>query len=187
MTLSRKQVVLGTAAVLALGAAAFLLIVFGGVASVAGTDYHTALVHWVLRTTMESSVRTHARGVQVPAGVNLQDRALAEKAFSHYSVACTSCHGAPGVKPAQWMVINPEAPPLVETAAKWNDAELCWIIKNGIKMTGMPALGPTHRDEHLWAIAAFVRQLPTMTPDEYQAMARRYEATKSSGHQHHGM
>ena len=63
-------------------------------------------------------------------------------------------------------------------------------MKNGLQMTGMPALGPTHKDADLWAITAFVRQLPTMTAEEYQAMARRHEAAKASaqaaGHQHHG-
>jgi molybdopterin-biosynthesis enzyme MoeA-like protein len=56
-------------------------------------------------------------------------------------------------------------------------------------MTGMPALGPTHADHDLWAIAAFVRQLPTMTPEEYQAMSKRHEERKQAehgAHAHHG-
>lgn len=59
---------------------------------------------------------------------------------------------------------------------KWNDAELYWIIKNGIEHTGMIGLGPTHQDEGIWSVSAFVRQLPTMSPAEYKAMADKYAA-----------
>lgn len=167
------------------------LTILGGAISVAGTDEHTAPVRWLMKTTMERSVRAHAREVQIPPGLNLEDRELAQRGYGHYSVACTPCHGAPGVAPAPWMVINPPAPLLTETASKWSDAELYYITKHGIKMTGMPALGPTHKDEHLWAISAMVRQLPTLSAAEYQAMGQRHAAARQSEtrgeHTQHGM
>jgi mono/diheme cytochrome c family protein len=132
--------------------------------------------------TTQNAVRSAARDTAPPAGIDLRDPELAERAFGHYSVACTTCHGAPGVAPSPWMITNPPSPLLVDTADNWTDGELFWIIKHGIKMTGMPALGPTHTDADLWAISAFVRQLPTMTPDGYQAMATRYEARKHADH-----
>lgn len=187
MTFSAKRVALGGGILVALGLTLALAVPLSGVLTVAGTDQHTAPVRWFLHKTMEQSIRHHARTVVVPPDINLQDPALAQRGFGHYSVACTPCHGAPGVKPAPWMVINPEAPLLTQTAVKWNDAELYWIIKHGIKMTGMPALGPTHRDEHLWAIAALVRQLPTLSDEEYQAMASRHAAGQhAASHRNHG-
>lgn len=193
MTLARinKRMALVAALTPIVAALVFFAVVFGGVVNVAATDRHWGVTEWALHTTMESSVRAAARGITPPAGVDLRDPALAERAFGHYSVACTTCHGAPGVGASPWMVTNPPSPLLVETAARWTDGELYWIIKHGIKMTGMPALGPTHEDDDLWAIAAFVRQLPTMTPAEYQAMARRYDEKKRAEHgaheHHHGM
>lgn len=181
-----KKLVLGIAALPVLGASLFLLVVLGGLAPVAATDEHSAIVRWSLHRSMESAVRRQAREVSKPAGLDLQDRALAEKAFGHYSVACTTCHGAPGRGADPWMVTSPQAPLLVQTASKWSDEELYWIIKNGIKMTGMPALGPTHKDEHLWAIAAFVRQLPSMTAAEYHAMAQRAQPSGTMNHAAHG-
>ena len=56
--------------------------------------------------------------------------------------------------------------------SKWSDAELFWIIKNGIGDTGMPALGPTHPDEEMWGVTALVRQLPNISPEEYQAIGK---------------
>lgn len=65
----------------------------------------------------------------------------------------------------------------------WTDGELFWIIKHGIKDTGMVALPPGHADEDVWAVAAFVRQLPDVPPTRYQAMAASYQAdAHPSGH-----
>lgn len=43
-------------------------------------------------------------------------------------------------------------------------------MQNGINVSGMPAFGPRHTDEEIWAIAAFVKQLPAMTSEDYQAL-----------------
>jgi hypothetical protein len=47
--------------------------------------------------------------------------------------------------------------------------EQFWIIKHGVKLTAMPAWGKTHSDELIWDMVAFVRQLPRMSPAQYQA------------------
>jgi mono/diheme cytochrome c family protein len=171
-TMFSKPTVLAIAGATVLTAAlAFTSVVFGGTLSVAATDQHLAPVQWMLETTMENSVRAHARDIVIPPDIDLEDRGLAERGFGHYDVACTPCHGGPGIEPAPWLLLNPPAGSLIDSAPGWSDAELFWLIEHGIKMTGMPALGPTHEDDDIWAIAAFVRQLPSMTPDEYQALA----------------
>lgn len=62
MTLSRKQITFGAVGLIGLGAGLGGLTIFSGGVNVAGTDQHTAPVRWLLRTTMERSVRSHARG-----------------------------------------------------------------------------------------------------------------------------
>ena len=52
-------------------------------------------------------------------------------------------------------------------------AELYWIIKNGLKFSGMPGWGPTHDDHELWAMTAFVQKLPKMSAAEYKARAEK--------------
>jgi hypothetical protein len=39
-------------------------------------------------------------------------------------------------------------------------------------MTGMPAWGLTHDDEILWDVVAFVRKLPELTAEQYQALVK---------------
>ncbi len=54
------------------------------------------------------------------------------------------------------------------------------ITKQGIKMTGMPAWGPTHGEEELWSIVAFLKMFPTMPAAEYQAAAEYFEKSGAS-------
>ena len=51
-------------------------------------------------------------------------------------------------------------------------AEQFWIIKHGVKMTGMPAWGITHDDELLWDVVAFLRKLPELTAEQYRALVK---------------
>ena len=63
--------------------------------------------------------------------------------------------------------LNPPAPDLTQPSVQSKtDGELFWIVQNGIRMTGMPAFGPTHKDEELWTLVAFMRHLPELTRAE---------------------
>ncbi len=70
-----------------------------------------------------------------------------------------------------WVRLYPAPPELTraDVVGRWSDTELFWIIKHGIKDTGMPATDSGHSDETLWALVALVRQLPSMTPGQYRA------------------
>jgi mono/diheme cytochrome c family protein len=146
---------------------------------VGATTPHAGPVAWAARTVMERSVRARARGVVIPPGVDLRDPALAARAIGHYAAACRTCHGAPGVKPDPWVVTYPAAPDLTrrDVVSAWSDTELHWIIKNGIKDTGMMALGPTHEDRDIWAVTAFVRQLPETSPERYAQLIEQRGAS----------
>ncbi len=42
---------------------------------------------------------------------------------------------------------------------QYSDRELFWIVKNGIRLSGMPAFGKVEFDEHIWNLAHYVRTL----------------------------
>ena len=77
----------------------------------------------------------------------------------------------------------------------FSDAELFWITKHGIKMSGMPGWAD-HSDEELWATVAFLRKLPAMTPEDYATLVmaavarggpRDHDGNPNTGHPHeHG-
>lgn len=93
--------------------------------------------------------------------------------MEHYKGMCVSCHGAPGVDASEaGEGLNPPAPDLtLGRVQKRSDGELFWLVQNGVRMTGMPAFGPTHKDEEIWKIVAFLRHLPVLTPEEEKALA----------------
>lgn len=104
-----------------------------------------------------------------------------ESGSHHYADTCLGCHGAPGVSPKEFtMGLNPPSPKLSESLSTRSDAELFWIVKNGIRMTGMPALGPTHSDDDIWRIVSFVRSLPQLTDEQKM----QFEEALGSGHEH---
>ena len=53
--------------------------------------------------------------------------------------------------------------------------DIFWVVKNGIKMTGMPAYGPTHEDETIWAIAIFLDRSRNLSVAEYKELKDRYK------------
>ncbi len=66
------------------------------------------------------------------------------------------------------------------------DAEAFWVLKSGIKMTGMPAFGPTHDDDELWGIVGFWRRLPAMKPEQYKELIESAGVKAEKEEHHHG-
>ena len=96
------------------------------------------------------------------------DSSAQASGMDHYRENCVMCHGAPNVEPAELAQgLNPPVPKLdTDDAQSLSDGKLFWIIKNGIRMTGMPAFGETHSDAEIWQIVTFVRHLPKLTDAE---------------------
>ena len=165
-----------------LGCALGLIVLFSGVYNVSATSPHSGIVASLLDAAMGSSVEAHAEGIQAPANFEKIDP---NTGVEHYRGMCEMCHGGPGIKPSEiGQGLYPPPPNLQESAGDWTPAQLYWIIKNGVKDTGMPAFGPTHSDEKLWAITAFVKKLPKMTPQQYQTMKAPPGAEEK--HEEHG-
>jgi cytochrome c553 len=157
----------GLVAVLGLGV---LLVAWSGIYSVAASEGHWALTRWFLAFGMRNSVETHTLGVDPPP---LDDPALILRGAGHYQGGCAACHGAPGE--ARNPIVRsmlPEPPYLVEQVRTWDPDELFWIVKHGLKYTGMPAWVAQRRDDEVWAVVAFLRRLPDLSPREYQRLAR---------------
>jgi len=75
--------------------------------------------------------------------------------------SCATCHGSDGRTPSDiGRSQYPPSPNLGSPAVQeWSDAELFWIIKNGIRHSGMPGFGRIHSDEEIWNLVRFVRSL----------------------------
>lgn len=175
----RIAIVLGALILLA-GAGALGAIALG-LPDVAATTPHWKITRWVLSTAMENSVHRRAADIAVPG--DLDDPARIRVGADRYAEMCVDCHAAPGVEAGEVADgLLPAPPKLAEVAGEWSPAELFWITDHGVRMTGMPAFGPTHSDAKIWDLVAFLRQLPRMSPAEYQALT----AGAAGEHREHG-
>ena len=134
-------------------------------------------------TAVEAMLARHARRIATPAGAKelrnpLPPTPLAmAEARDHFADHCAVCHANDG---SGKMPINeglyPPAPDLRQTGTQsLSDGELFYIIKNGIRFTGMPGWGG--EDEENWKLVLFLRHLPRLTPKELELMKEinRYE------------
>jgi len=143
------------------------VVLYAGFYNVAATHQHLAPTFWLLKTGLRESVERRARGIEVPA---LTDPAMKQRGLKLYQAQCTQCHGAPGITPQPFALgLTPVPTNLAHGARERPSAELYWMVKNGIKMTGMPAWEFRLPESDLWAIVAFLRELPQLSPNEYAA------------------
>jgi len=107
--------------------------------------------------------------------VPASDKVLAE-ARIHFADHCAYCHGNDG-KGATVVGQNffPRTPDLTEMASQsFSDGELYYIIRNGVRFTGMPAWGKENPEPDLesWKLVHFIRHLPNITGEELDAMKK---------------
>lgn len=98
-----------------------------------------------------------------------------KEGLREYKSHCLVCHGAPGVDPGGiGQGLNPGAPDLsLPRVQARTDGQLFWLTSEGIRMSGMPAFGPTEDEEEIWHMVAFVRHLPELTDEEVAELKAR--------------
>jgi cytochrome c553 len=150
-------------------AAAGLLLAWSGLYSVAASRGHWPIVEWFLAYGMRRSVETHTIGLVAPA---LDDEDLVRLGAAHFHSGCAYCHGAPGtpISPVARQML-PSPPELSQAVKNWSATELFWIVKHGIKYTGMPGWTALERDDEVWAVVAFLTRLPTLDATNYRELA----------------
>ncbi|WP_230531078.1 c-type cytochrome [Microvirga roseola] len=158
----------GALSVLAIAGIIGLVVVYSGAYNVAATEEHASFTRWAFDTTFHNSVESRADDIAAPAEFT---PAMVAAGAGPYKAMCQHCHAGPGVERAEWASgTRPRPPHLSEAAARWEPEEVFWIVRHGVKMSGMPAFGPSHDDQAIWNIVAFVKQLPAMAPERYAAL-----------------
>jgi hypothetical protein len=158
-----------------IGALAILVVIaaavyfFGGFYNVAATEQDPGIVAWVLVHVREAAIDHHANdtapgSLDDPATVRAGAHAFAER-------GCTNCHGGPGVQWAKWSEgLNPSPPDLKDVVGQLQPRELFWVVRNGIRMTGMPSFNAAGvPDQEIWSIVAFLKKLPTVSDTDFKA------------------
>ncbi len=181
-TATRSLIVTLAAGALLIAVVAAVLVHMGSF-DVAADKPHSQPVFWLMDTVRERSVAIRAAGITVPG--DLADAKRIASGAAQYDEMCSLCHLAPGMKRTEISRgLYPRAPEL-RRKSELTPAEQFWVVKHGLKMTGMPAWGVTHNDELLWDVVAFLQELPELTADQYQALVK--SAPKSHDEMMEGM
>lgn len=129
----------------------------------------TATERILARTARHFAVPISARNMPNP--VALSPGVVAE-GRGHFADHCASCHANDGSgKTEIGESLYPKAPDMRGAdTQRLTDGEIFYIIKNGVRLTGMPAWGDEHDDADNWKLVHFIRHLPNITPGEIEEM-----------------
>ena len=156
------------AALLAVLAVGGMLVVVSGLVPIKASSGHWRITSWLLHFAMRRSVATHSLGLQVPA---LDAPRLVLQGAGHYETGCRPCHGSPGLpQPRIAQQMTPHPPYLPPRISAWQPDELFYIVKHGVKFTGMPAWPAQQRDDEVWAMVAFLLLLPDLDAEAYRRL-----------------
>src|SRR5262249_53545723 len=133
----------------------------------------TAAEVFMARHLRRMATPAEMRGTRNPIPVS--EQVLAE-ARAHFADHCALCHGNDGRGHTTiGQSLYPKAPDMqAEATQSLSDGEIFSIIKNGVRLTGMPAWGEDTEedDRETWALVHFIRHLPEISPGEVAAMER---------------
>lgn len=139
-----------------------------GIIPIKASSGHWAITRWFLQFSKQRSVATHTLGMESPI---LDEPGLVLKGAGAYEMNCRACHGSPAVpEPRIAQHMTPRPPYLPSTIRNWEPVELFYIVKHGIKFTGMPAWPARGRDDEVWAMVAFLQRFPSLKDEEYHRL-----------------
>lgn len=164
--MKRKLLRYGVIALL-LGAVAF------GVAALGLVRLEASAGHWpvtisLLQFGKHRSISRWSSGIEMP---EMTAEWMVLKGAGHYEIGCRPCHGSPGFPPppvARSML--PAPPDLQEPVKHYTPRELFYVVKHGIKLTGMPAWPAQGRDDEIAAVVAFLKDWPNLDRKQYEQL-----------------
>lgn len=158
-------------------AVVIVVIVIVGIAAVANLlvygvsarDEPTHVEVALARTLRHFAVPAKLRSAKNPIAMT---PAALEEAREHFADHCAQCHGNDGRGQTEMgRSLYPRAPDMtLPETQKLSDGELFAIIRNGVRLTGMPGWGGEHTQADDWKLVLFIRHLPQMTKEEAESM-----------------
>lgn len=160
-----------------------------GMYNMAATEKHWAITEKIIEWARVNSIAARSENLAI---MTMDSADSLATGAAHYDTMCTSCHLAPGMEATELSQgLYPQAPvfhrrePLTgQEDIQAQTRAYFWVIKNGIKMTAMPAWGLTHDDETIWAMAFFTQRLSGMSPDQYNELVHISDEHGHDDHEH---
>lgn len=182
-----KKLLLGAFGALAAGIFAVMTLLYTGSIDVAADTPHSSLVFRLIEWSREQSIARSIQDIKPPSDWSAPERL--RRGAGNYAAMCANCHLSPGVENTEIRQGLYPVPPnlaLKSEHAIPSDritARQFWIIKHGIKASGMPAWSKGGMDDQaIWDLTAFLNVLPVLSSEQY-----RQHVAASDGHSHAGL
>lgn len=126
---------------------------------------------WAARVARALAIPVGARELTNPVVAN---EAVLAGARRHFADHCASCHANDGSGSTRLgRSLYPKAPDMRRRPTQdQSDGELFYIIRNGVRLTGMPAWseGPAESDTETWGLVHLLRRLDQLSAEEIREM-----------------
>jgi mono/diheme cytochrome c family protein len=123
------------------------------------------------RTLRSIAIRSRVRGITNPVPAS---EAVIKGGMEHFADHCAVCHGNDGSGDTEMgRGLYPRAPDMrLPATQSLSDAELFYIIENGVRLTGMPAwsTGTKEGETSSWHLVHFIRHLPKLSDENVALM-----------------
>jgi mono/diheme cytochrome c family protein len=169
----RRDMLVGLAAIAGAGLTAAVaagVFVGAGIYNIGADVRHTKVVYWLVTQLRDRSIAVHASDIHAPPDLMSQSRIA--KGAGLYAEYCTGCHLSPDMDATPVSQGLYPTPPQFAGKLDHSATQEFWMIKHGVKLTGMPAWGRTQSDDRIWDLVSFVRTLPSLSPDQYDAIVK---------------
>ncbi len=131
-------------------------------------------------SALEAVIARNLRHLAIPADARERTNPVPasaevlESARAHWADHCAVCHAADGSGNTDiGRNLYPPAPDMrKDDTQDLSDGELFYIIRNGVRFTGMPGWGSgdPEEDRESWELVHFIRRLPALTDKEVAAI-----------------
>ena len=157
--------------VLALVGTGFLTGVYIVTTGVSARPQPSRLESITARTLRSIAIRSRVSGITNPVPAS---EAVIKEGLEHFADHCAVCHGNDGSGDTEMgHGLYPRAPDMrLPATQNLSDAELFYIIENGVRLTGMPAWSTGTKDGETssWHLVHFIRQLPKLSDEDIALM-----------------
>lgn len=181
-----NKFLIGAMATLGVVVATGGIVAASGIVNVAANEAHSSFVHQTLAFARERSIANRLSDIKVPE--DFVDPERVRRGAGNYAAMCVNCHLAPEMADSEIRKGLYPTPPNLSAKAEAsstsrNAVRDFWIIKNGIKASGMPAWSAGGmEDAAIWDLAAFLQKMPLMAKADYEQLV-----AASDGHSHTGL
>ena len=122
----------------------------------------------LLYSAIHASVRRSAPKLQNPVPATDENLIAGGK---KYLDGCAGCHGEPGKPPSDFgATFYPRVPQFPQVGTAYSEPEMFWIVKHGIRRTGMSAYGPFFKDEEIWTLVEFIKRMNSLPASIREAL-----------------